>query len=78
MAVAERMEVARNLSNGTMPVDVVFATEAEVKEAEAWMKGKHKAKLLTPMTRDEADRRSLEALAKITAALRKREQWGKK
>lgn len=55
--VVKRMEGARDIAKGTMPMHVIFKTEAEVKEALAWMKGKKNVKNLTPMTADDPRRK---------------------
>lgn len=49
------MEGARAVSKGTMPINVVFDTEEEVKEARLWMKGKQKVGKLNPITRSQSD-----------------------
>lgn len=48
--IETEMEEARTLSGGTMPIDIVFATEEEVATALAWMKGKRKVSTLSPIT----------------------------
>ncbi|QGH74877.1 hypothetical protein MAL1_00131 [Bacteriophage DSS3_MAL1] len=63
--VAKIMEGARETGKGTMEMWVHFATEEEVAEAKAWMKGKRNVKNLTPMTPDEAERRRAEKKAEI-------------
>jgi hypothetical protein len=55
--VAQSMESARVLAQGTMEMWVQFTTEEEVVEAEAWMKGKRNTKNLTPLTAKDADTR---------------------
>lgn len=63
--VASIMESAREVSKGVMELWVLFPTEADVEEAEAWMKGKHKVKLLVPMTPEESERRHAVAFKKV-------------
>lgn len=67
--VEEQMESCRTLSNGTMPINVLFDTEEEVKQAKAWMKGKRKVKTLFPMTKAESEKRHIEARAAIAKKL---------
>lgn len=55
--IPARMESAKALGGGVMEMWVLFDTEAEVKEATTWLKGRQKVKNLTPMTTDEAERR---------------------
>lgn len=69
--VADQMEAARAASNGTMEVWVVFQTDAEVDEANKWMKGKQKVKSLTPLTRADADARKAATRAAYEDARKK-------
>jgi len=55
--VEQSMESARDVANGTMEMWVVFDTKEEVDVALAWMKGKRKAKNLTPLTKEESAKR---------------------
>lgn len=49
----ERLDDARKVSNGTMPMVVVLETDAEVKQAKAYTRDKKNARKLTFITRAE-------------------------
>lgn len=55
-SVEKRMEGARDISMGTMPMGILFNTDEEVKAAREWMKGKRRVKNLHPMTHEENER----------------------
>ena len=45
--IDRRMSAARDMSDGTMPLEVVFYTEEAGRMARAWMKGKQRVKVLS-------------------------------
>jgi len=68
--VEKDMEQARDLSNGTMPLCVLFDTDEQVEAARTWMKGKQKVKKLIPITvensRKEQEKRRKAIHKKLT------------
>lgn len=63
------MESARDVCKGTMEMWVLFDTPEEVRIAKDWMKGKRKVKTLTPMTREESEKRKTKRRKEIAASM---------